>query len=398
MIKKCALVPLPVILGIFLLGIFLSAGLDAVTLPAKAADIETTAKQAYMIDADTGTVLLNKNGAVPVPPSSMSKMMTVYMAFDKIKQGSLSLKDTFLVSETAWRKGGSKMFVEVGKRIPVGDLLRGIIVQSGNDASIVIAEGLAGNEDAFAELANQKAKEMGLNDSHFVNASGWPAEGHVMSARDLATLSLRTIKNFPELYKIYAEKSFKWHGIRQPNRNPLLRMAIGADGLKTGHTEAAGFGLAASAVRKDRRLILVLNGMGSMRERSQESARLMDWGFREFNNYTLFRKGDTVEAAAVWLGKEASVPLVIDHDLTITLPRRARRNAKITVAYTSPIAAPIAQGKELAVLTIAVPDTPPIKIPLKAGKTVEQLRFMGRISTAISYLLWGSQKSAAKTK
>lgn len=366
--------------------------------PVRAAKIDTTAKQAYIIDADTGTVLLDKDGGVAVPPSSMSKMMTVYMAFDKIKQGSLSLKDTFLVSKKAWRKGGSKMFVEVGKRIPVGDLLRGIIVQSGNDASIVVAEGLAGNEDAFAELANQKAKEIGLKDSYFVNASGWPAEGHVMSARDLATLSLRTIKDFPELYKIYAEKKFRWHGITQPNRNPLLYMSIGADGLKTGHTEAAGFGLAASAVRNGRRLILALNGMGSIRERSQESARLMDWAFREFNNYTLFRKGDTVEKAIVWLGKETSIPLVIDRDLTITLPRRARRNAKITVAYTGPIAAPIRQGTELAVLTITAPDAAPIKIPLKAGKSVEQLGFMERISTAISYLLWGSQKSAAKAK
>jgi D-alanyl-D-alanine carboxypeptidase (penicillin-binding protein 5/6) len=389
MIKFRALAPLLIIVAVLFYG-----GI----VPVEAAAVETTAKQAYMIDADTGTVLLDKDGAVPVPPSSMSKMMTVYMAFEKIKQGSLSLKDTFLVSEKAWRKGGSKMYVEVGKRISVGDLLRGIIVQSGNDASIVVAEGLAGNEDAFAEQTNQKAKEIGLKDSHFVNASGWPAEGHVMSARDLATLSLRTIKDFPELYKIYAEKSFKWHNIRQPNRNRLLRMNIGADGLKTGHTEAAGFGLAASAIRNGRRLILVLNGMGSKGERSQESARLIDWGFREFNNYTLFRKGDTVETATVWLGKEVSVPLVIDQDLTITLPRRARRNARITVAYTSPIAAPIAQGKELAVLTIATPDTTPIKISLKAGKSVEQLGFMGRISTAIGYLLWGSQRSAAKAK
>ncbi len=358
--------------------------------------IETTAKQAYMIDAATGTVLLDKDGTKPVPPSSMSKMMTIFTVFDRIKSGRLSVQDEFLVSEKAWRMGGSKMFVEVGKKISVGDLLRGVIVQSGNDATVVLAEGVAGSEGAFADLLNAEAKRIGLKDSHFVNASGWPAEGHVMSARDLATLSLRTIRDFPELYKIYAEKVFRWHGIRQFNRNPLLKMNIGADGLKTGHTEAAGYGLAASATRGDRRLVLVLNGMGSMNERKQESARLMEWGFREFNNYTLFRKGDTVEQATVWLGTEPSVPLIVDSDLTLTLPRTAQRNAKITVSYTGPFAAPIEAGKVLGKLTIAGPGITTIDVPLKAGKAVNRLGFMGRLSSAVSYLMWGSQHSASK--
>lgn len=364
--------------------------------PVHAAQIETLAKQAYMIDAQTGTVLLDKDGAVPVPPSSMSKMMTVHMVMDRIKAGRLSLKDEFLVSEKAWRMGGSKMFVELGKKIPVADLLRGVMIQSGNDATVVLAEGISGDEASFAELLNKEAKRMGLKDSHFVNASGWPAEGHVMSARDLANLALQTIRDYPELYKIYAEKNFTWHGIRQGNRNPLLYMNIGADGLKTGHTEAAGYGLTASAVRGGRRLILVLNGMSSMRERAQESAKLMEWGFREFNNYTLFKKGDTVDTAAVWLGTEVSVPLIIERDLTVTLPRRASRDAKVTVSFNAPIAAPVTAGKEVGKLRIAVPDAAPIEIPLKAGKSVAQLGFMGRINAAISYLLWGSQKSGAK--
>jgi D-alanyl-D-alanine carboxypeptidase (penicillin-binding protein 5/6) len=368
----------------------LAAGLA--TASARAAQIETVAKQAYMIDADTGTVLLEKNATEPAPPSSMSKMMTIYVVFSRIKEGRLSLDDEFLVSEKAWRMGGSKMFVEVGKRIPVKDLLRGVIVQSGNDATVVLAEGISGDEAAFAELLNREGKRIGLKDSHFINASGWPADGHVMSARDLATVALRTIREFPELYKIYAETNFTWHGIRQGNRNPLLYMNMGADGLKTGHAEAAGFGLTASAKRGDRRLILVLNGMNSMRERAQESARLMDWGFREFANYALYKKGDTVETATVWLGTDATVPLVLDHDLTITLPRRARRDAKVTVALTQPVPAPIAAGKEIGTLRIAVPDAKTIEIPLKAGKSVEQLGFMGRIKAAIGYLLWGSTK------
>jgi D-alanyl-D-alanine carboxypeptidase (penicillin-binding protein 5/6) len=376
--------------------LFRAAAFLAALLPAGAQAIETTARQAYMIDAATGTVLLDKDGTKPVPPSSMSKMMTIYSVFDRIKSGRLSLDDEFLVSEKAWRMGGSKMFVEVGKKIAVRDLLRGVIVQSGNDATVVLAEGIAGSEGAFADLLNTEAKRIGLKESHFVNASGWPAEGHVMSARDLATLSLRTIRDFPELYKIYAEKRFRWHGIPQSNRNPLLKMNIGADGLKTGHTKAAGFGLAASATRSGRRLVLVLNGMGSMSERKQESARLLEWGFREFNNYTLFHKGDTVENATVWLGTEESVPLIVDSDLTLTLPRTAQRNAKITVSYTAPFAAPIAAGKVLGKLTIAGAGFTTVEVPLKAGKAVDRLGFMGRLLSAVSYLLWGSQHSAAK--
>ncbi|MGE0651137.1 MAG: D-alanyl-D-alanine carboxypeptidase family protein [Alphaproteobacteria bacterium] len=373
-----------------LLACALSAGLGGAS--AHAAQIETVAKHAYMIDADTGTVLLDKQGAEPSPPSSMSKMMTIYVVFSRIKEGRLSLDDEFLVSEKAWRMGGSKMFVEVGKRIPVKDLLRGVIVQSGNDATVVLAEGISGDEAAFAELLNREGKRIGLLDSHFVNASGWPADGHVMSSRDLATLALRTIRDFPELYKIYAETSFTWHGIRQGNRNPLLYMNMGADGLKTGHAEAAGYGLTASAKRGDRRLILVLNGMNSMRERAQESSRLMDWGFREFANYALYKKGDTVESATVWLGADATVPLVLDHDLTITLPRRARRDAKVTVAFTQPVSAPIAAGTAIGTLRIAIPDSKTIEIPLKAGKSVARLGFMGRIKAAIGYLVWGSTK------
>ena len=274
----------------------------------------------------------------------------------------------------------------------MADLLRGIIVQSGNDASIVIAEGLAGDEKSFAAKLNQKSREIGLTNSTFKNASGWPDEGHLMSVRDIAILSRRTIRDFPELYKIYAEKTFTYNGIRQGNRNPLLYRNIGADGLKTGHTEAAGFGLAASAERDGQRLILVVNGLPSMRARSVESYRLMAWGFREFKNFKLYRKGDSVETAEVWLGEDKTVPLMVDRDVTLTLPRRARRKAKVKVVYTGPIPAPIAKGAVIAYLTITAPDLPTVRIPLKAGKGVERLGLMGRLSTGLRYLLWGTLK------
>ena len=357
-----------------------------------AAAIETTAKQAIMIDATTGAVLLEKNADEAVPPSSMSKMITVYMVFERLKEKSLSLDDTFVVSKKAWRKGGSKMFVGVGKSVSVGDLLRGIIVQSGNDASIVIAEGLAGDEASFAEQLNRKGKELGFTNSSFKNASGWPEEGHVMSVRDIAIVSRRTIQDFPELYKIYAEKTFSFNGIDQENRNPLLYRNIGADGLKTGYTKAAGFGLAASAVRNGQRLILVVNGLPGKRARSIESHRLMAWGFREFRNYTLFRKGDTVEKAEVWLGKDKKVPLVVDRDVTVTLPRRAQRTAKVKVVYTGPIPSPITKGDAIARLIITAPDVPPLEFKLRAGKTVERLGFGGRLSAGLRYLIWGTLK------
>ncbi len=364
----------------------------AALLAAPAKAIETSAKQAIMIDVETGTVILSKNADEPVPPSSMSKMMTVYMVFERLKEGTLSMSDAFLVSRKAWKRGGSKMFVEVGKTVSVSDLLRGVIVQSGNDAAIVLAEGLAGDEKIFADRLNEKARELGMTNSTFKNASGWPEDGHVMSVRDIATLSLKTIENFPEYYKLYSEKTFTFSGIRQGNRNPLLYRNIGADGLKTGHSEMAGFGLAASAVRNGRRLILVVNGLPSMRARATETYRLMSWGFREFRNFSLFSKGDEVATADVWLGSEDTVPLVIDQDLAVTLPRGARRKATVKITYTGPIPAPIAKGAVVAQLSISAPDVPPIQVPLKAGKAVERLGFMGRLSAGFSYLLWGNLK------
>ncbi len=351
---------------------------------------ETAARQAILIDDSTGAVLFEKNADEIMPPSSMSKIMTVYMVFERLANGNLSLEDTLPVSEKAWRMGGSKMFVEVGKRVAVEDLLRGIIVQSGNDACIVVAEGLSGSEDAFAVEMTERAHEIGMPSSTFKNASGWPAEGHVTTARDLAWLAHRTIQDFPTYFHYYSEKEFTFSGITQGNRNPMLYKKIGADGLKTGHTADAGYGLTASAVRDDRRLILVLNGLTSSGERAREGERLIDYGFREFGSYTLFEAGAEVAEADVWLGDAALVPLVVEKPLIVTLPRKARRKMQVKVVYDGPVPAPILRGDELARLIITAPDTPDLEFPLVAGADVEKLSMFRRIGAAVSYLIWGA--------
>ena len=364
--------------------------IGALQVAGPATAIETPAKQVYIVDMNTGTVLMEKEADIPMPPASMSKLMTVYMVFERLKEGRISLDDKFLVSEKAWRKGGSKMFVKVNSRVRVEDLLRGIIVQSGNDACIVVAEGIAGTEAAFAEQMTRRGKEIGLTNATFRNATGWPDPEHRMSARDIAVLSQRIIQDFPKFYGYFKEKRFTYNKIRQGNRNPLLYRETGADGLKTGHTEESGFGLAASIKRNGRRVVMVLNGLPDIRARSSESLRLADWAFRTFENYTLFKKDATVEQAEVWLGNEASVPLVIDRDVEVTLQRSARRKLTAKVIFTGPLPAPITKGTELAKLIISAPGFPTLEIPLRAGRDVDQLGPLGRLGAAIKHLLWGS--------
>jgi len=351
--------------------------------------LETLGKQVILLDANTGTVLFQKNADERMPPSSMSKIMTVYKLFEALKDGGLSLSDTFPVSEKAWRKGGSKMFVRVNSRVKVEDLIRGIIVQSGNDATIVVAEGLAGSEGAFAEDLNETAKALGMKASNFMNASGWPDEEHYTSARDLATLALATIKNFPEYYHYYKEKTFTYNGIKQGNRNPTLYRKLGSDGLKTGHTQAAGYGLATSAVRNGRRLVLVINGLPSSKARAVESERILDWGFRVYDNYPLFKAGEAVTEAQVWMGEQGRVPLLIQNDLTLTLPKKARRNMKVSVVFEQPVPAPIKKGDQLATLKISVPDQPDREIPLFSGADINRLGLLSRFGAAIKFILWG---------
>ena len=354
--------------------------------------METTAKQAYIVDLQTGTVLLEKDIATPTPPASLSKLMTLYMVFEQLKQGKLSLDDKFVVSRKAWRMGGSKMFVEVDKRVRVEDLVRGIVVQSGNDACIVVAEALSGSESAFAEAMNRRAKELGLTDSNFVNSTGWPADNHVMSPRDLAVLTKRMIEEFPEYYPYFAEKSFRYNKIKQGNRNPLLYRDTGADGLKTGHTRAAGYGLVASAVRDGRRVVLVLTGLPSARTRSFEARRLLDWAYQSFRNYDLFESGAVVENADVWLGEEETVPLVTERDVRISLPRASRRGLKAKVVYEGPVPAPIAKGTKIASLVVTAPDFKTLEVPLVAGADVDRTGVFGRLGAAISYMVWGAER------
>jgi len=358
--------------------------------PARALDTE--ARQAILVDWGTNTVLFEKNADERMHPSSMSKLMTAYLLFEALKNGSVKLDDEFPVSEKAWRMGGSKMFVALGSKVKVEDLIQGIVVQSGNDACIVVAEGLAGSEEAFVEKMNRKAKEIGLDHSTFVNATGWPDPNHLMTARDLSILARRTIADFPQYYHYYGEIDFTYNGIKQGNRNPLLYKDLGADGLKTGHTDEGGYGLTGSAKRGDRRLILVLNGLPTMKSRFEESERIMDWGFREFDDYALFKKGDTVSDAEVWLGDRATVPLVAESDLKVTLPRTSRRGMKVTVKYDGPIPAPIAKGTKLAELVINAPDMPPMEIPLVAGADVGRLGYGGRIVAALRHVVWGAVK------
>ncbi len=350
----------------------------------RAQSIDTPAKFAYLLDLSSDTVLLNKAADISTAPASMSKMMTVLMMLERIKAGTLKLDDTFPVSEKAWRKGGSKMFVKLGSRVRVDQLLRGIIVQSGNDACIVVAEGLSGSEAAFAAEMTVRAKELGLEHSNFVNSTGWPDPGHIMSAKDLATLARILIEKYPSFYSMFSEKEYEYNNIKQANRNPLLSDEIGADGLKTGHTEVSGYGLTASAQRDSpklgpRRLILVLNGLETEGQRAREAERLLEWGFRSFESFPLFQGKQIVEHAPVWLGDWESVPLVLGAPLTVTLSHAARKDMKVSIRYDAPVPAPIRKGDRIGVLTVAAPGIEPIERPLIADEAVEALGPVGRV-------------------
>lgn len=372
----------------------LLAATTAIPAEVSAMGIETKAREAIVLDPRTNTVILNKDGNVSMPPASMSKMMTVYMLFESIKDGRVSLEDKFRVSENAWRVGGAKsgsstMFLPPNSEVRVEDLIRGIIVQSGNDACIVVAENLAGSEDAFARRMTDKAHEIGMMNSTFANSTGWPHPDHRTTAHDLAILAERTINDFPEFFHYYSEREFTYNDIRQSNRNPLMYGYAGADGMKTGHTSEAGYGLTGTAKQGERRLIVVVNGLESNKDRASESAKLLDWGFREFGNYDLFKAGETVEIAPVWLGTTPTVELKIGRDVHLTMTKKARRKMKVTVRYASPIPAPIMAGQQVGTLSIEAPDFETIEAPLTAGSDIGQLGMFGRLGAALEFLLWG---------
>ncbi|MFV0622577.1 D-alanyl-D-alanine carboxypeptidase family protein [Sphingomonas sp. ac-8] len=359
---------------------------------AAAPPFDTPAPVAYLQDLSSGAILYSKDADRRMPPASMAKMMTAYVAFDLIKKGDLKLDQKFQVRPETWErwhgpKAGSTMFLSVNEQVSVDDLLKGIITLSGNDACVVLAEGVAGTEESFTSLMNQRAKELGLTNSHFGTSNGWPDEGRTyVSARDLAKLASATIQNFPDLYKrFYSLESFTWgktlgagNDITQANRDPLLGRVAGADGLKTGHTEEAGYGFTGSAEQSGRRLVMVLAGLTSFNQRISESVRFMEWGFRAWRARPIAKKGKRIETADVQLGDSSTVGLVAPRDLTVTVPAGAATELAGTVVYQGPIKAPIQAGQHIADLVITSPGMEPQRLPLVAEKAVDEAGFFGR--------------------
>ncbi len=355
---------------------------------------ETEASHAVIMDHETGEILFSKNGSEPMAPSSMSKLMTALMVFEALERGELSLDDTLPVSEEAWRRGGaasgsSTMFLEVNSRVSVENLLRGIIVQSGNDACIVMAEALGGTEANFADMMTERAHELGLESANFTNATGWPDEDHVISAADLARLARHIIETHPQFYDLYNETEFTYNGIRQYNRNPLLGVFDGADGLKTGHTSVAGYGLTASAVRDGERRIVVFNGMDSQAARADEAERLMRAAFSQFEVREIVSAGRVVGEAEVYLGQADAAPLRTAQGLTLGGHRRDLDTVRAEIVYDGPLRAPVAEGDPVGRLEVRLPDGRTRSVDLVAGADVERLGALGRAGAALASMLRG---------
>jgi serine-type D-Ala-D-Ala carboxypeptidase (penicillin-binding protein 5/6) len=351
---------------------------------------ETAARAAILIDHRSGDVLFEKNPDLAIPPASMSKLMTALVVFEELEAGNLELDQMLPVSERAWRMGGSRMFIEVGTRVSVHDLLQGIIVQSGNDACVAIAEALSGSEAAFSDRLTRRGIEIGLTNSTIKNATGWPHPEHLMSVRDLSTVARQIISRFPQYYQYYSQLNFEFNGISQHNRNPLLQAGIpGVDGMKTGYTRESGYGLVASAERDGRRLILVVAGLDSIAQRRSEAERLLEFGFRHFEEYRLFEADTIVVEAPVWQGAEATVPLVAQEVVGITLTRQARDTLKVKVVYDSPVPAPIEAGQVIGHIEMTAADVPTRMMPLIAARPVERAGVFGRMTGTLEYLIWG---------
>jgi serine-type D-Ala-D-Ala carboxypeptidase (penicillin-binding protein 5/6) len=362
-------------------------GTDAKGMPT----FDTAARFAVVIDYNSGATLLDKNADEHMPTASMSKIMTMYQVGLDLKAGKAKPDDMLPVSQEAWKTGGSKMFVPYPGQVKVSDLLRGVMIQSGNDACVVLAEGLAGSTSAFVAEMNATAQKLGLANSHFADVDGLPDPNHYMSPRDLVMLSENFIRNFPDLYKLASEREFTFNGIKQGNRNPLLYKDIGADGIKTGHTDEAGYGLVGSAVRNGRRIIIVIAGLPSMRARDQESERLMDWAFRSFEDVTVAKTGATVDRAPVWLGEQAEVPVSTSRDAVMTVPRGAGGHVKVTAVYDGPVRAPVSVGEKVGELQVAMADGATVDYPLVALAPVKKLGPVGRAAQGIAQYIWDKQ-------
>ena len=349
--------------------------------------IETRAYSAVILDSNSNIILFEKNSDVKQGPASMSKLMLTYIVFERLQNNTLSLDHEFLVSKKAWKYGGSKMFVNAGDMVSVNDLLKGIIIQSGNDACIVLAEGLSGSEENMVEEMNDKSIELGLTGSNFTNVTGWPHQDHYMTLRDIAHLSKLIIDKFPEYYYLFSVNEFTYNDIRQFNRNKLIS-TDGYDGLKTGRTTQSGFGIAASSKRNNRRIISVVNGLNTDKERINETKKLVNWAFREFITLDLYKAGDTIQSAKVWLGKEPFVPLVLNHDLVITIKKKNIDKYKIKLVYETPIISPIKKGDKIAKLHLIEGDNTKTK-DIYAGKNIDKISRFYRSFSIVNYLLFG---------
>ena len=356
----------------------------------KVYSIDTKSKQAVVIDFDTNEVLFEKNSNERVIPASMTKIMTVYVAFDRIKNTNFAITDLCRISARAYKMGGSRTFLEIDDQVSVDDLLKGIIVQSGNDASLALAECLAGTEEDFAKLMNVYAERLGMINTNFENSSGWPNQNHYSSVFDLAILSNSLIRDFPNLYSYFSMEEFKYNQISQPNRNKLLKEVIGADGLKTGFTKKSGWGIAATAKRDTRRITVVINGTNSSRSRLNEASNLINWAFNQTSQINLIKKNQKIKEVDVWLGQESKINLVSSQDVVSTLSFDQIQLMQSKINYTKPISTPIIKGKEYGNLTINIDGRPEIIVPLVAEKNVKSVNPLLKIIEAIKYLIFGT--------
>ena len=375
--------------------------MTAVTAPASKAssDVPTVAEYVFVTDFNSGRVLMAKQQDLPMKPASMAKIMTTYIVFARIAEGSLALSDQFVVSEKAWKMGGSRSFLQAGRSYSLDELLHGVIVQSGNDAAVVIAEGISGSEENFVAEMNMTAANLGMKNTRFTNATGWPHPDLTTTAEDLGLLATALIRNFPvetypDLYPIFGKKTYTLNKIKQGNRNPLLygKSAAnnGVDGLKTGYTSESGYGLVASAERDGQRVIMVLNGMNSKKERSSESRRLMDFIFREYRSYNFFTSGEVIDQAEVWLGEARHVSLVLEDGFSKVLSRSERAKTTLSVNWSGPVPAPISKGQKIGELIIETDGKITNKLPLLAAENVRQLGMLDRIGEALKYLIFGA--------
>ena len=352
--------------------------------------IDTKAEQAIVMDFDTNEILFEKNSNSKTPPASMTKIMTVYAAFDRLKNTDLSINNECTVSAKAYKMGGSRTFLEIDDKVSIDDLLKGIIIQSGNDASVALAECLAGTEEDFAKLMNVYAKRLGMNNTNFINSSGWPEDDHYSTVYDLAILSNAVIREFPDLYLYFADEEFTYNDIKQPNRNKLLSSVQGADGLKTGFTKASGWGIAATAKREDRRITVVINGTNSSRSRMNESANLINWAFSQTSQKELVSEGQVITQVDVWLGNKPRVNLISSRKVVSTLSFDQLQLIKSSIQYKKPLDAPILKGNSYGKLLVSIEGKPNIEVDLVAEEDVGTINPILKIFAALKYLIFGS--------